>query len=98
MEVNSENNRVGDYVVKWYGKLMKMGVDGLGIDNKNVKGRSKVLGMIKGKDMERLSVLKEGWGRGMYGCGGCNGVMMMRRKKGGGGERGRVRYNGDVRL
>ena len=32
VEVNSEKEEVGKYVVDWYGELMKMGVDGLGMD------------------------------------------------------------------
>ena len=33
MDLNTENDYVADYLVRYYGIVIKMGVDGFGIDN-----------------------------------------------------------------
>ena len=47
------------------------------------------------EDMKCMEVLKEGWCRGIYGCGGGNGVVLVSSKRGVGGER-EMRLDGSL--
>ena len=73
-------------------------IDGLAIDNNNLKGTSNVLAMINPNDIESFTVLKDASATAIYGSRASNGVIIITTKKGRAGQRPTVTYNGDVTL
>jgi TonB-dependent SusC/RagA subfamily outer membrane receptor len=71
-------------------------IDGLAIDNNNLKGTSNVLAMINPNDIESFTVLKDASATAIYGSRASNGVIIITTKKGRAGQRPTVTYNGDV--
>ena len=73
-------------------------IDGLAIDNNNLKGTSNVLAMINPNDIESFTVLKDASATAIYGSRASNGVIIITTKKGRSGQKPSVTYNGDVTL
>ena len=73
-------------------------IDGLAIDNNNLKGTSNVLAMINPNDIESFTVLKDASATAIYGSRASNGVIIITTKKGRAGQRPTVTYNGDITL
>ena len=73
-------------------------IDGLAIDNNNLKGTSNVLAMINPNDIESFTVLKDASATAIYGSRASNGVIIITTKKGRAGQKPSVTYNGDVTL
>ena len=71
-------------------------IDGLAIDNNNLKGTSNVLAMINPNDIESFTVLKDASATAIYGSRASNGVIIITTKKGRAGQRPTVTYNGDI--
>lgn len=73
-------------------------IDGLAIDNNNLRGTSNVLAMINPNDIESFTVLKDASATAIYGSRASNGVIIITTKKGRAGQRPTVTYNGDITL
>ena len=73
-------------------------IDGLAIDNNNLKGASNILAMINPNDIESFTVLKDASATAIYGSRASNGVIIITTKKGRAGQRPTVTYNGDITL
>lgn len=73
-------------------------IDGLAIDNNNLRGTSNVLAMINPNDIESFTVLKDASATAIYGSRASNGVIIITTKKGRTGQRPTVTYNGDITL
>ena len=73
-------------------------IDGLAIDNNNLKGTSNVLAMINPNDIESFTVLKDASATAIYGSRASNGVIIITTKKGRAGQRPTVTYNGDITI
>ena len=73
-------------------------IDGLAIDNNNLKGASNILAMINPSDIESFTVLKDASATAIYGSRASNGVIIITTKKGRAGQRPTVTYNGDITL
>ena len=71
-------------------------IDGLAIDNNNLKGASNILAMINPNDIESFTVLKDASATAIYGSRASNGVIIITTKKGRAGQRPTVTYNGDI--
>ena len=73
-------------------------IDGLAIDNNNLKGASNILAMINPNDIESFTVLKDASATAIYGSRASNGVIIITTKKGRAGQRPTVTYNGDITI
>ena len=73
-------------------------IDGLAIDNNNLKGASNILAMINPNDIESFTVLKDASATAIYGSRASNGVIIITTKKGRAGQRPTITYNGDITI
>jgi len=71
-------------------------IDGLAMDNQNVKGLSNPLSMVNPNDIESFTVLKDASATAIYGSRGSNGVIIITTKKGRKDMAPKVSYNGNV--
>ena len=73
-------------------------IDGLTIDNNNVKGMSNIMASINPNDIESFTVLKDASATAIYGSRASNGVIIITTKKGAKGSGPKFSYNGDVTI
>jgi iron complex outermembrane receptor protein len=67
-------------------------IDGVPVDNTEVKGASNVLSTINPNDIESFNVLKDASATAIYGSRASNGVIIITTKKGKAGDRLRVEF------
>ena len=71
-------------------------IDGLAMDNKEVKGLANPLSMVNTNDIESFTVLKDASATAIYGSRASNGVIIITTKKGQAGARPTISYDGNV--
>ena len=71
-------------------------IDGMVLDNNDIKGMSNPLSLVNPADIESFTVLKDASACAIYGSRGSNGVILITTKKGRTGAPVKVSYNGNL--